>query len=347
MKIAIYSTSLPQPNSKIPGVDSAVHRLANELAKNIQDEITVISLTDCPSDASYRHTKLFANVQWLKRNKIFRLFVLPFLLNFVNFKCFDIIHFHGDDWFYICRTVPTIRTLHGSALNEARSATSLKRKLVQYIVYPLEHISARLATIPLAIGKDTAEIYDIKHIIDNGINLKLFFPGSKSKEPTILFVGTWNGRKRGKFLFETFVNCILPKVPNAKLYMVSDTCSPHPNVVDVRFPDDLALAELYRQAWVFAYPSTYEGFGITYLEALASGTAIVSSPNVGAINVLAEGKYGEIVDDDSFANNVIELLKNSEKRSMLETLGHERVKEFSWDVVASKHREIYKQATFL
>ena len=41
-------------------------------------------------------------------------------------------------------------------------------------------------------------------------------------------------------------------------------------------PDD-QLAELYRGAAAFAYPSRFEGFGIPIVEALASGTAVVSS----------------------------------------------------------------------
>ncbi len=35
---------------------------------------------------------------------------------------------------------------------------------------------------------------------------------------------------------------------------------------------DTQLADLYRRAWVCASPSTYEGFGLPYLEAMACGT---------------------------------------------------------------------------
>ena len=60
--------------------------------------------------------------------------------------------------------------------------------------------------------------------------------------------------------------------------------------------DDEALAEAYRRAWVFCLPSDYEGFGIPYAEALASGTPVVATPNVGARYVLDDGRAGVIVD---------------------------------------------------
>ena len=45
--------------------------------------------------------------------------------------------------------------------------------------------------------------------------------------------------------------------------------------------DDEELAREYRAAWVFCLPSSYEGFGIPYAEAMASGTPVVATPNPG------------------------------------------------------------------
>ncbi len=125
--------------------------------------------------------------------------------------------------------------------------------------------------------------------------------------------------------------------------MVSDRCRIHPNVVDVRHPSDEILAELMRSAWVFAFPSTYEGFGMPYLEALASGTAVVSSPNDGAKYILADGAYGVIAEDVSFGKRLIELLKDDRERKALETNARSRAEQFSWATVAARHREVYME----
>lgn len=344
MRVVLWHANLPEFGRKPGGVEVAVHGLANALAENRADEVTVFSLGPRPADAAYRHERLFANSPWLLRNQVARLFFLPFLLNFVRFEGFDVLHLHGDDWFYFRRPLPTVRTLNGSALREARTATSLKRKLSQYALYPLERLSARLPTIPLALGTDTAEIYDIDRVVDYGVDLRLFSPGEKAANPRILFVGAWEGRKRGKFIYKTFVERVLPRAPGAELYMVSDFCPPHPSVVFVEFPSNETLAELYRVAWVFALPSAYEGFGIPYLEALASGTAVVSSPNAGADRILAGGEFGIIAEDRSFGEHLVELIKDPSKRETLETAGRSRAQEFSWVAVADRHREAYAEA---
>ncbi len=344
MKIALFHTTLPEPGRKPGGVEIAVHRLANELANNPQDEVTVLSLTEPPADARYKHQHLFPEKTGLRDNQIKRLFVLPFMLNFVDLKAFDVIHLHGDDWFLFNRGIASVRTLHGSALFEARSATSVKRKASQYLVYPLEHLAKKLATRPLAVGPETAEVYSIPDLANNGVNLDLFSVGEKAPHPQILYIGTWEGRKRGGFMFEQFTKHVLPMCPEAELVMVCDREVDHPSVTNYHFPDDETLAGLYRRAWVFAYPSVYEGFGIPYIEAMASGTAVLCSPNDGANYVLDGGTYGMIVKDDIFASQLVSLLTDASLRDQMVAKGLARANTFSWQAVAAQHRSMYAAA---
>lgn len=344
MKIALFHTTLPEPDRKPGGVEIAVHRLANELAKDKRDEVTVLSLTPAPVDAIYKHRFLYPDKLALRDNQIARLFLLPALLNMLDLSEYDVVHFHGDDWFLFSRKVPTVRTMHGSALYEARSATSLKRKISQYIVYPLEHMATKLATRPLAVGPETASIYGIKDLANNGVNLDLFSVSEKSPHPQVLYIGTWEGRKRGGFMFEQFTKHVLPQCPEAELIMVCDREPSHKNVTCYRFPDDKTLAALFSKAWVFAYPSVYEGFGIPYIEAMASGTAVLCSPNDGANYVLDGGAYGMIVEDTDFAPALVTLLTDHAKRDALIAKGLDRAQTFSWAAVAAQHRAKYEEA---
>jgi glycosyltransferase involved in cell wall biosynthesis len=68
---------------------------------------------------------------------------------------------------------------------------------------------------------------------------------------------------------------VLPQTPDATLYMVTDQCPDHPQVERIDRPTDEELASLYRSAWVFAYPSVYEGCGIPYVEAMAQPCYVV------------------------------------------------------------------------
>lgn len=342
MRIGLFHCELPQPGRKPGGVSVSVHRLANALANNSRDQVTLFSLDAPPPAARYRHVRLFPNVPWIGTSKVARMLLLPALLNTVDFKDIDILHLHGDDWFYFNRPGTTVRTLHGSALREAQSSSSRKRRLAQFLTYGLERLSAQLADTCLAVGEDARLIYEADETVDNGVDLGLFHPGPKSAHPTVLFVGTWAGRKRGQFLFDQFNRFVRPRIPAAELVMVTDQCPSEPGVRWVKFPDDAALAELYRAAWAFGYPSIYEGFGMPYIESMASGTAVLASPNPGAEYVLNGCRAGLIADDNTFGKQLCRLLQEPQLRHGYEQCGLRRASQFGWDAVAAAHRRIYQ-----
>jgi phosphatidyl-myo-inositol alpha-mannosyltransferase len=345
MKIAIVASYLPRKNTKTGGVSLAIHRLANELSKVPENLVTVFGLYDTkPEGALYKYQSLFPILRWFRHSKLFILYVLPVLLNFVDFNRFDVVHLHGDDWFYFIRKNATVRTLHGSALHEARTAISLKRKLLQYTIYPLEKIAAHLASITIAVGPDSSSIYQTDKLIGNGVDTVLFSPGLKTEFPSLFFIGTWGGRKRGEFLHKIFLEEVLPCIPHAKLYVVSDYWPSHPSIIPIRFPNDIDLANALSKAWVFAYPSTYEGFGIPYIEALSSGTPIVSSDNLGADFVLEKGKYGIISEDKDFGDKLVELLNNPGERQFLGIQGIKYASKFGWQEIVQQHMGSYLEA---
>ncbi|MEO8577950.1 MAG: glycosyltransferase family 4 protein [Gemmatimonadales bacterium] len=71
------------------------------------------------------------------------------------------------------------------------------------------------------------------------------------------------------------------------------------------------LADHYRLADVFAMPSTGEGFGIVFLEAMASGTPVVAGNRDGSVDALDKGRLGSLVDPmnvDEIANAITRIL---------------------------------------
>ena len=94
---------------------------------------------------------------------------------------------------------------------------------------------------------------------------------------------------------------------------------------------DKTLAVLYRLASVFVFPSLYEGFGLPPLEAMASGTPVVTS-NVSSLPEVV-GDAAVLVDPysaESIADGILTVLRSTHLRGELSKRGLERVKAFSW-----------------
>jgi glycosyltransferase involved in cell wall biosynthesis len=169
-------------------------------------------------------------------------------------------------------------------------------------------------------------------------------PHQKAPQPTVLFVGEMNTRKRGRFLLEVFQNYLLPRLPNAKLWLVCPERIEAKGVEWFGFAREDLLIRLYQQAWVFCLPSSYEGFGRPYLEALAAGTPVVATANPGAREILGNGKYGSLVNGRELGNALYELLTHEGLRRKYSERGLERAKEFSWSRVAEQYERLYEEA---
>jgi glycosyltransferase involved in cell wall biosynthesis len=106
------------------------------------------------------------------------------------------------------------------------------------------------------------------------------------------------------------------------------------------------LAVMYRLAGVFVFPSLYEGFGLPPLEAMASGTPVVTS-NVSSLPEVA-GDAAVLVDPHdpaAIADGIHSVLTDEHLRRDLRRKGLERARQFSWEASVRRVREIYREAT--
>jgi glycosyltransferase involved in cell wall biosynthesis len=214
--------------------------------------------------------------------------------------------------------------------------------VLQLGVY-LQELATALVETTVGISENTRRFNPfVREVIPLGVDPALFFPksGEKSIEPSVMFVGTEQGRKRGKLLLEVFQAVVRPSFPDATLMFVGPQGPSLPGVTYHTGVSDEELAALYRRAWVYASPSTYEGFGLPYLEAMACGTAVVATPNPGSREVLANGKYGRLVEDAEFGAAILALLKSEPARRQSEASGILRAQQLSLSAMIDRYEAL-------
>ena len=176
-------------------------------------------------------------------------------------------------------------------------------------------------------------------------------------DPFVLYAGNIKPHKNLERLIEAFHMLRRGGMEQVKLLIIGDEISKyatlrravhkyklHKHVRFFGFVPDKTLAVLYRLADVFVFPSLYEGFGLPPLEAMASGTPVITS-NVSSLPEVV-GDAAFLIDPyepESIAEAMRRVLTDSTLRNDLRRKGLVRAGEFSWDRSVRRVREIYEE----
>jgi glycosyltransferase involved in cell wall biosynthesis len=74
---------------------------------------------------------------------------------------------------------------------------------------------------------------------------------------------------------------------------------------------------------------------------MASGTPVVASPNDGAVEVTANGRFGIVAPDYQLANALIKVLVDPALRMKLREAGLARSRDFSWSRVCEMYESLF------
>jgi len=174
----------------------------------------------------------------------------------------------------------------------------------------------------------------------------------------VLYAGNVKPHKNLERLIQAFHLVHARGLTHLKLILIGDEISQyaelrravhqhqlHKYVRFLGYLPEETLAIMYRLAGVFVFPSLYEGFGLPPLEAMASGTPVVTS-NVSSLPEVA-GDAAVLVDPYdpvAIAEGIYQVLTNSQLREELRRKGLARAREFSWEDSVRRVRAIYDLA---
>jgi len=175
----------------------------------------------------------------------------------------------------------------------------------------------------------------------------------------VLYAGNVKPHKNLERLIDAFHLVRKRGLEHLKLVMIGDEISRysslrravhrhqlHKYVRFLGYLPEATLAVMYRLAGVFVFPSLYEGFGLPPLEAMASGTPVVTS-NVSSLPEVA-GDAAVLIDPydpASIAGGIEQVLTNETLRHDLRQKGLARARQFSWEQSVRRVREIYEEVS--
>ena len=171
----------------------------------------------------------------------------------------------------------------------------------------------------------------------------------------VLYAGNVKPHKNLERLIEAFYLLRKDGLDHLKLVLIGDEISKytalrravhrhqlHKYVRFLGYMPEETLAVMYRLAGVFVFPSLYEGFGLPPLEAMASGTPVVTS-NVSSLPEVA-GDAAVLVDPydpRAIAEGIRRVLTDEALRRDLRKRGVARAGQFSWEQSVRRVRAIY------
>ncbi|HYY26321.1 MAG TPA: glycosyltransferase family 1 protein [Chthoniobacterales bacterium] len=110
------------------------------------------------------------------------------------------------------------------------------------------------------------------------------------------------------------------------------------------YVSDIELQRLYANAFGFLFPSHYEGFGLSILEAMSHACPVISSTNSSLPEVGGDAAlYWDGKSAETFAESMLWLEQDSELYVRLSKDGLDRSRLFSWEKTARSLRQFYDQ----
>ena len=258
------------------------------------------------------------------------------------------------------KNIQCITSVYDVVFKRFPETQSLVNKLFYTFLFPFSlRRSQRVITISHDSKNDIVKYLKIDenkiHTIIIGIDVKKFTPQKNyKKENYILFVGTLQPRKNLENLLKAFqvivakhdLNLVIVGASGWKSSGMRDVIEGMSekvrNKIDFKgYIDDHELIDLYRKARIFAAPSLHEGFGLIILEAMASGTPVVTSPSGAIPEIFGDHvHYADPHSPEDIAEKIIELLDNRRLQKKMIDAGLNYSKNYDIRKVARKYHEM-------
>ncbi|MEW6083126.1 MAG: glycosyltransferase family 1 protein [Chloroflexota bacterium] len=273
---------------------------------------------------------------------------------------------------------PTLLTHHGSyeGYKDAAQVFSFWMRLKARVMYDL---SANRATIVSTVSrysqKDMAHFYRLNperiRVIPNGVDTRLFKPLNDPQtlsawrrktlgddRPFILYVGKPTKRRNLPSLLRAFAFLKQKEgIPHRLLLVGSSlpgtsftgeirSLGLERDVADLPYLEHDEIVQAYNACEMLVYPSSYEGFGMPVLEAMACGTPVIALNNT-AFPEFA-GDVAMLLPDakpETLAEGMLKVIRDPVLRTQMAQAGPKRAASYDWRVVTRMYLDLLMELT--
>jgi len=355
-------------SSNFTGIGRYTHELVDniiELNRKLKEPHQLVLFFNNPE---YHNFKTIAPIKKVLVNaKHYSLKEQTRFLRILNKEKLDHVHFPHFNVPILYRRPYTV-TIHDLTLSlfPGRKMTKWYHRLAYY--FTIKNATKRAKKI-ISVSKNTKEdiIKYLKRdpgkieVIYHGINsnFKLIEDAHKLdktlhkyhiKKQFLLYAGVWRNHKNLPGLIRAFK---MLKEKNIDLQLVI-TGKSDPNYPEVKntvkkldlkneviFPglvEEKELIHLYNAAFIFVFPSLYEGFGLPPLESMRCGTPVVASNTSSVPEVCGEDNalFFDPHNTEDIAEKIETLYKDADLQAELIERGIQHTATFTWEKMAKK-----------
>lgn len=347
----------------IGGLENFVLSLAQEQIKN-GHEVSVLTLNRNFIDQKSLPNKENYGKIVIHRISFFGSKRYPLAFSAIKYlKDNEIIHIHGVDFFFDYLTWTKFIHRKKIILHTHGGFFHTKKHLwfKKIFFQTFTRVSAKFCDKIIAISNNDVKFFSkISNniiLVENGVNVELYQVPKKIDRGVLLYVGRIDVHKRIDNLIKTTIQLnksdlkITLKVigPDWKglqdnlLRLIPENL--RDRIIFLGSIDEKTLIQEYSKAHLFVSASDYEGFGISAIEAMSSGTLTILNNIDSFESFLTNNKFGSIVDfnDPKNTAQIIKefLLLPDDQYDILSEDARKFASKFSWGNVEAKIQRIY------
>jgi hypothetical protein len=268
---------------------------------------------------------------------------------------------------------PTLLTHHGSyeGYKDAAQAFSAWTRLKARIMYDLSaHRATLVSTVSRYSQQDMAHFYRMDpariHVIPDGVDTRHFKPLNDLEacsswrrkvlgedRPFILYVGKPTRRRNLPNLLQAFAYLKRQEgLPHLLLLIGSSLpgisfageirrLGLEDEVVDLPYAEHDEIVLAYNACEMLVYPSSYEGFGMPVLEAMACGAPVIALDNTAFPEF--SGGVAMLLPDaepDTLADGMLKVIRDLAIRAHMAQAGPQRAAAYDWRLVTRMYLDL-------